>query len=406
MTQQFTLVGRPPTSFEHPHEDGHELLKGFKVSHVASKLEAQGISATLHVNSQLFHLGSATSNSKIGLHFDSQISFLSFVNRPRLLNLVGLYIDGKVSLDGDLGIILRFVNCLDDKRRSALESLSEKARFVLRLSWPFSLTSPNSQRHYGLESGAYRIFLDRYMQYTCGLFDDTDKSIDQAQIDKFKLIADWSQISAGSRHLDIGCGWGGLIHYFAKEFSTNSIGITDTPAQAEFARKEFAANVLIGDFSSLEDLREKFDLITIVGMIEHLSPQQQSNLFSIARRMLTPSGSIYLQCIVKTPNWIGGDGSRILHSYVFPGFFIDTPRNIAMRLSIAGLEIAKFADHSTHYGITTNKWFESVEKNRSIVEGAIGERECRVFLAYLAGASQIFTDGRGGLHRYLLKSKS
>ena len=110
------------------------------------------------------------------------------------------------------------------------------------------------------------------MQYTCGRFERGDEDIDQAQIAKFELIerlaAERLGGLSGKEHLDIGCGWGGMVGYFRDKIGMQSVGNTNCAPQALYARRRYKADVILCDFSRLADLGKKFDLITIVGMIE------------------------------------------------------------------------------------------------------------------------------------------
>ena len=75
----------------------------------------------------------------------------------------------------------------------------------------------NAEHTYNLTRRLYELFLDEDRQYTMAYYRDTDKSLEEAQLDKKAHIASKLFLqkgkSSGMRVLDIGCGWGGLALY-------------------------------------------------------------------------------------------------------------------------------------------------------------------------------------------------
>ena len=68
--------------------------------------------------------------------------------------------------------------------------------------------------HYDLSNDFYALILDPHMAYSCGYWtqpDDPAYTVEDAQRDKLDLVCRKLGLErAGSRHLDIGCGWGSL----------------------------------------------------------------------------------------------------------------------------------------------------------------------------------------------------
>ena len=76
---------------------------------------------------------------------------------------------------------------------------------------------------YDVSNEFFRLWLDERMNYTCGIFDDSDRrmdldvpgpiSLEEAQLRKLRILSDFAQITRESTVLDIGCGWGANLEY-------------------------------------------------------------------------------------------------------------------------------------------------------------------------------------------------
>ena len=71
------------------------------------------------------------------------------------------------------------------------------------------------EAHYEVGQDLYRGMLDKRMIYSCAYWTDAE-TLDEAQENKLDLIARKLGLEPGMKILDIGCGWGGAIHYFRR----------------------------------------------------------------------------------------------------------------------------------------------------------------------------------------------
>ena len=103
---------------------------------------------------------------------------------------------------------------------------------------------------------------------------ETDDSLDIAQVNKLEYIAKGLSLGEGAKP---GCRvrLGGTIRYFIEAYGTESVGITNSPVQAEYGTEkrnrvqQGDADILCGDFSQFLRLNQ-YDAITVVGMLEHV----------------------------------------------------------------------------------------------------------------------------------------
>src|SRR5258705_12829572 len=73
------------------------------------------------------------------------------------------------------------------------------------------------------------------MVYSCGYFETPEDELDAAQAAKLRHICRKLRLKPGQQLLDIGCGWGGLAIFAARNFGVKVTGVTLSTPQAELA---------------------------------------------------------------------------------------------------------------------------------------------------------------------------
>jgi cyclopropane-fatty-acyl-phospholipid synthase len=83
----------------------------------------------------------------------------------------------------------------------------------------------------------FRLSIGEMADFSGAKYDgDFSLSLAEAQRAKHEFIADQLHIVAGSRVLDMGCGWGPFLH-FLKQKSAKGIGLTLSDAQYKACKK-------------------------------------------------------------------------------------------------------------------------------------------------------------------------
>ncbi len=162
--------------------------------------------------------------------------------------------------------------------------------------------------HYDETIDLFMSFLDtQYRAYTMAYYGENgdDKiSLEQAQTNKFKLIAERARIKDGDRILNIGCGFGSLESYLLQNFSGLQItGITPSKVQIKYLKEKMqdATHPLSNGFSLLEDVFDEtivdklevnqFDLVISIGVFEQLLNMQ--TMLELISKLLKPGGHTF-----------------------------------------------------------------------------------------------------------------
>ena len=70
---------------------------------------------------------------------------------------------------------------------------------------------------YDISNEFFRLWLDERMHYTSAVYDEKNTTLEQAQINKCRWLADFAEVTPDSLVMDIGCGWGGNLEYLVYE---------------------------------------------------------------------------------------------------------------------------------------------------------------------------------------------
>src|SRR5262249_8376700 len=93
------------------------------------------------------------------------------------------------------------------------------------------------QSHYDVGNQFYELWLDPTRSYSCALWDGPDDSLETAQKRKLDYLVEGARAAGTGRVLDVGCGWGGLLHRLVRIHDVKRVtGLTLSQAQADHVR--------------------------------------------------------------------------------------------------------------------------------------------------------------------------
>ena len=269
--------------------------------------------------------------------------------------------------------------------------------------------------HYDVSNEFYALWLDRDLTYSCAYFHDASETLDEAQRNKYEHICRKLRLSPGERLLDIGCGWGGLVRYAARERGAIAVGITLSPKQADYARARIAAEGMAERCRiELVDYREMaplgaFDKAVSVGMVEHVGDALLPLYFDSVASALKPGGLFLNHGIVtQKPKRRGlgarffPHGSKFIESYVFPDGELPHLSAMSEAALESGFEVRDVENLREHYALTLRCWVGGLESNEGRARELVGDETYNVWRFYMAGSAHGFATGRQGLVQMLL----
>ncbi|KNC09480.1 cyclopropane fatty acyl phospholipid synthase [Klebsiella sp. RIT-PI-d] len=242
------------------------------------------------------------------------------------------------------------------------------------------------KEHYDLGNDLFTRMLDPYMQYSCAYWKEADNLVD-AQQAKLALICEKLQLKPGMRVLDIGCGWGGLASWMAKNYHVSVTGVTISAEQQKLAQDRCSGldvNFLLQDY---RDLQDQFDRIVSVGMFEHVGPKNYKTYFEVVDRNLKPDGLFLLHTIGAKKTDTSVD--PWIDKYIFPNGCLPSVRQIATA-SESHFVMEDWHNFGPDYDKTLMAWYQRFQALWPEIANNYSERFKRMFDYYLTACAGAF----------------
>jgi cyclopropane-fatty-acyl-phospholipid synthase len=261
-------------------------------------------------------------------------------------------------------------------------------------------------KHYDVSNEFYEKVLGPSMAYTCAVFPKPDASLEEAQEEKFDLVARKLGLEPGMRLLDVGCGWGGMARHAATHYGVQVVGVTLSAAQAEWAAARMEREGLAGQVRILHsDYRDApgsdYDAVSSIGLMEHVGVHNYPAYFSFLKGKLRDGGRLLNHCITRSDNRQSPMPGQFIDRYVFPDGELAGSGRIISEAQDAGLEVRHEENLREHYALTLQHWCANLVRNWDVCVADVGEATARVWGLYMAGSRLGFETNGIQLHQVL-----
>ena len=267
----------------------------------------------------------------------------------------------------------------------------------------------NIRAHYDLSNDLFEAFLDPTMTYSAAWFDDSESVVtatrlEEAQLRKIDGVLDYAGVTAGTRLLEIGTGWGALAIRAAQR-GAQVTTVTISSEQLAFAARRVAEAGLSDRVNlRLQDYREvdgHFDAIVSVEMIEAVGEAYWPTYFAAIDRLLAPGGKVSIQAITMAHERVLATKRSFswIQKYIFPGGIIPSLQSIDETLAAhTTLRVTQRREIGPHYARTLHLWRDRfIEQWPRIHQLGFDETFRRMWEFYLAYCEAGFRTGYLGV---------
>ena len=371
-------------------------------------------------------------DAQIGLHLANERGLSYVVTAPGDLGMVRAYVAGDLEVTGvHPGDPYGLTRLMDGGVNFQRPTPSEALRIVRSLGWSHLKPPPPPpqehlprwrrtvdglrhskardkaaiQHHYDVSNEFYEFVLGPSMTYTCAVFRKPDDSLEQAQTEKYDLVARKLALKPGMRLLDVGCGWGGMVRHAAREYGVQALGVTLSRPQAEWGRAAIERDGL-GDLAEVRhadyrDVRERdFDVISSIGLTEHIGLRNYPSYFGFLYDRLKPGGRLLNHCITRPHNRPQSTGPFI-DRYIFPDGELTGSGRIITEAQDAGLEVRHEENLREHYALTLAGWNRNLVEHWDECVAEAGLGTAKAWGLYIAGSRTGFERNHIQLHQVL-----
>lgn len=306
------------------------------------------------------------------------------------------YMDGRLEIvEGDLldFVMIGFENALAGG--AGVARWLRLGNTALRRAHQFNTklrARANIAHHYDLSGDFYSLFLDSERQYTCAYLPTGQEDLDQAQRAKERHIAAKLLVAPGQRVIDLGCGWGSLALFLAREYDVDVTGVTLSVEQAKWANERAAAVGLAHrarfEHCDYRDAQGTYNRVVSIGMLEHVGLNHYPVMFGKIRSLLTDDGVALVHSIGRASG--PGHTSPWIRKHIFPGGYIPAMSEVLPWVERSGLWVTDVEILRLHYAETIRLWRQRFKANWAAAAAFYDERFCRMWDFYLVGSEAFF----------------
>jgi len=295
-------------------------------------------------------------NGSVGLGESYMKDFFTTNNLSDLIELTAKNIKIIYKFSGILD--LPFINFIKNKIIKNTKKRSKK----------------NIAKHYDLGNDFFSLWLDKTLTYSSAIFEDPEQDLFNAQNNKYRKLVDLLRPSAGSRILEIGCGWGGFAEYIGSNYDVKLDCITISQKQFEFAKERIhkcglneKVNIELKDF---RDVNNKYDHIASIEMIEAVGQNYLDSYFNTIKKTLIPSGTVGIQAITIDNTLFDRYKNKqdFIQKYIFPGGFLPSRNELQTHVNSNGLKFNEYNSYANHYSDTLIVWRELFNKKWDLIK--------------------------------------
>lgn len=233
----------------------------------------------------------------------------------------------------------------------------------------------NIVRHYDLSNDFFALFLDASMMYSSAIYANTKMNLEEAAINKIKIICEKLKLKSTDRLVEIGSGWGGFAIYATQNYGCHVTTTTISEQQFLYVKNKIKQLKLSKKITLVKkDYRQltgKYNKLVSIEMIEAVGHHFYDTYFSKIATLLTDDGDALIQAItIRDQRYKAALKSvDFIQKYIFPGSTIPSVTSMQESLTRAtDMTIFDIQDIGSDYARTLNAWKVKFVANKARIK--------------------------------------
>ena len=238
-------------------------------------------------------------------------------------------------------------------------------------------TEAANSQHYEVPAAFFACVLGPNRKYSACFYREPASTLQEAEEEALRQTVDHADLADGQSILELGCGWGSLSLWMARQFpNAKIVAVSNSHSQPGYieqqARDRSLGNleVVTQDMNVFHPVR-KFDRIVSVEMFEHM--MNWRDLMMRVNSWLVPGGRFFMHIFTHRSGaylFDRADGEDWIAQHFFTGGVMPSHHLIRQYADLFTIE-KEWRWSGTHYQRTAMDWLANFDRNREEIESIL-----------------------------------
>jgi cyclopropane-fatty-acyl-phospholipid synthase len=281
-------------------------------------------------------------------------------------------------------------------------------------------TEEANAQHYEVPAAFFAQVLGPNRKYSSCFYKEPKSTLQEAEEEALRQTVDHAELADGQSILELGCGWGSLSLWMARQFPHSQVmAVSNSRTQREYIEHEAAARgltnlrVVTADMNEFDPQRQ-FDRIVSVEMFEHIMNWRE--LLRRVRSWLNPDGRFFMHVFTHRAGaylFDRTDRDDWIARHFFTGGVMPSHHLIRQYQDLFEVE-KEWRWSGTHYQRTALDWLGNFDSRRDEIEAVLRDvygsdtslwiRRWRWFFLATSGLFGHAAGSEWGVSHYRLKA--
>jgi cyclopropane-fatty-acyl-phospholipid synthase len=230
-------------------------------------------------------------------------------------------------------------------------------------------------QHYEVPPAFFGHVLGPNRKYSSCFYKEGASTLQEAEEEALRQSVEHADLADGCSILELGCGWGSLSLWMARQFPASRIvAVSNSRSQrdhieAEAARRGLANLCVMTADMNVFEADARFDRIVSVEMFEHMMNWRE--LLTRVRSWLTPDGRLFMHVFAHRSGaylFDRADREDWIAQHFFTGGVMPSHHLIRQYADLFEVE-KEWRWSGDHYQRTALDWLANFDRNRDAIEG-------------------------------------
>ncbi|MBV9459175.1 MAG: class I SAM-dependent methyltransferase [Bradyrhizobium sp.] len=238
-------------------------------------------------------------------------------------------------------------------------------------------TDAANTQHYEVPAAFFANVLGPNRKYSSCFYNGEASTLQEAEEEALRQTEAHADLADGQSILELGCGWGSLSLFMARQFPyANIVAVSNSNSQREYIEAEAAKRaltnlrVVTADMNAF-DPAGQFDRIVSVEMFEHMMNWRQ--LLTRVKAWLKPDGRFFMHIFTHragTYLFDRADREDWIAQHFFTGGVMPSHHLIRQYADLFSVE-KEWRWSGTHYQRTATDWLANFDAHASEIEAVL-----------------------------------